>query len=403
VPIPSRSAARRVAVARLISLTGTEAAFTALLFVIFKRTGSSTWLAAALLLTIGMQGILSPFGGAIGDRFDRRRVMIASDLLGALCFIAMAFAGSPVALLGVAFASAVAETPFFPASSAAVPNLVAPSDLAWANGTIAFGSNLGYLAGPGLGGLLVAWLGARAVFVGNGLTFLVSALLVASVRGSFTGPRDEEEAEAHRGMRAGFVFVWRDPTLRTMFRSFALVALCVGSVLVAELPLTTSFHGGSIAFGLLATSFGAGAVVGSLMGKRLTPQTERPVMVAASFINGAAFASVVLMPALLPVFGAMVVAGAADGIVEVATEVIFQRRSPDLVRSRVIAALEAVFHGGLAVSFLFAGTLVDAFGPKAAYALAGAGCTVAAIILVPVLRERAGHAQTTPQEPEVLP
>jgi len=89
--------------------------------------------------------------------------------------------------------------------------------------------------------------------------------------------------------------------------------------------------------------------------------------------------------------------------VEVATEVIFQRRSPDLVRSRVIAALEAVFHGGLAVSFLFAGTLVDAFGPKAAYALAGAGCTVAAIILVPVLRERAGHARTAPQEPEVLP
>jgi uncharacterized membrane protein YhdT len=54
----------------------------------------------------------------------------------------------------------------------------------------------------------------------------------------------------------------------------------------------------------------------------------------------------------------------------------------------VIAALEAVFHIGLALSFLFAGWLVDAFGPKAAYGLAGAGCTVAAIMLLPVLRER---------------
>ena len=84
----------------------------------------------------------------------------------------------------------------------------------------------------------------------------------------------------------------------------------------------------------------------------------------------------------------MVVAGASDGLVEVAVEVIFQRRSPDVVRSRVIAALEAVFHGGLAVSFFFAGSLIDAVGPKAAYVLAGAGCTLAAILLVPVLRAR---------------
>jgi hypothetical protein len=70
----------------------------------------------------------------------------------------------------------------------------------------------------------------------------------------------------------------------------------------------------------------------------------------------------------------------------VAIEVIFQRRSPDYVRGRVVAALEAVFHGGLALSFLFAGTLIDALGPKAAYALAGAGSAAAAIILVPVLR-----------------
>jgi MFS family permease len=384
VPVPSRSAARRIAVAKLISLTGSQAAITALLFTLFQRTGSSRWIASALLLTLGVQGVLSPVAGALGDRFDRRRVMIASDLLGAACFAAMALAGSPASLLALAFAAAVVETPFFPSASAAVPNLVPKSDLAWANGTIAFGSNVGYLVGPALGGVLVALIGAPAVFVANAATFLASAALVATVRGSFSGERGDAE-ETYRGVRAGFVFVWRDPVLRTMIVAFAVFALCVGSVLVAELPLSSSFHAGSVGYGLLASSFGIGALVGSLLGKRLTPDTDRPVMVAGSFVTAAGFGSVALMPAFPPVLGAMVVSGASDGLVEVAVDVLFQRRSPDRVRSRVVAVLEAVFHSGLAVSFLFAGALVDAFGSKAAYVLAGSGCALAAMLLLPVL------------------
>ena len=385
--IPSRTAARRIAAARLISLTGSQAAFTALLFALYKRTGSSTWIAAALLLTVGAEGAFSPLAGLLGDRFDRRRLMIASDLLGAGCFAGMAFLGSPLPLLGLAFAAALVESPFFPAAGAAVPNLVAEADLAWANGTIAFGSNVGYLAGPALGGAMVAWLGAPTVFVLNGVSFLVSAALVATVRGSFSAPRDAEPPHHHRGARAGFAFVFHDPVLRTMIVAFAVFAISLGSVLVAELPLSTAFGAGALGYGLLSTCYGTGALAGSLAGKRLTVQTERQVMVWASFVTAAGFGSVVFMPAIGPVFAAMVLAGASDGIVDVAVEVIFQRRSPDHVRSRVIASLEAVWHGGLALSFLFAGTLIDALGPKAAYALAGAGSALASVMLLPVLRE----------------
>lgn len=103
---PSRSAARRVALARLISLTGTEAAFTALLFVLFDRTGSSRWVSLALLLTFGTRGHLTPLGGSLGYRFDRRRVLIVSELLGAVCFTVLAFARTPAPLLALAQRSA---------------------------------------------------------------------------------------------------------------------------------------------------------------------------------------------------------------------------------------------------------------------------------------------------------
>src|SRR5213592_2319148 len=156
---PSRSAARRIATARLISLMGSQAAITALLFEVYRRTGSSRWIAGTLLVSFATLGVLTPLAGSLGDRFNRRRVMIASDLLGAACFGGLAFARSPLSLLTLAFLASATESPFFPAVSAAVPNLVATEDLAWANGTISMGVSIGYLAGPALGGLLVALVG----------------------------------------------------------------------------------------------------------------------------------------------------------------------------------------------------------------------------------------------------
>jgi MFS family permease len=384
VATPSRAAARRISLARLISLTGTEAAFTALLFVLFDRTGSSRWISAALLLTFGARGVLTPVAGALGDRFDRRRVMIASDLLGAACFASLALTDSPAALLALAFLAAVAETPFFPAASASVPNLVTAPDLAWANSTIAFGANGGYLAGPAIGGILVTALGASAVFLLNAASFVLSAGLVATVRGSFRVDHDEDEA--HRGLRAGFRFLLSEPTLRTLTMAFAVFAVAVGGVLVAELPLAESFHAGAFGFGLIATCFGAGALAGSLAGRLLNEANERKVLVVASFVTALAFGAVAGAPAFVFVLVAMLVAGASDGLVDVGVELMLQRLSPDAVRSRVIAALEAIFLLGLTLAFVFAGPLIDAWGPRAAYALAGAGLVVTALMLVPLLR-----------------
>jgi MFS family permease len=387
VTVPSRAAARRIAVARMISLAGTEAAFTALLYVLFARTGSSRWVSLALLVTFGTRGLLTPLGGTLGDRFDRRHLMIGSELLGAACFAALAFAHTPGLLLVLAFLASLAETPFYPAASAAVPNLVPPGDLAWANSTIAFGSNVGYLAGPALGGVLVASLGAPMVFAFNAVTFVVSAALVASVAGSFSSQRTDEET--YRGVRAGIRFMVSQPMLRTMTVAFAVFAVAVGSVLAAEVPLAVSFGTGSIGYGLIATTFGVGALAGSLAGRVLTESNERRLLVTCSFVTAAGLGAVALAPAFWVVLVAMLVSGGSDGLVDVAVEVIYQRLSPDAVRSRVLAGLETVFQLGLAVSFLFSGTLIDGLGPRAAYALAGVGCAVAAFMLVPLLSSRA--------------
>lgn len=197
-----RTAVRRLAAARLISITGGAAAYMALNFSIYERTGSATWVAAALFLTFGTVGFTSPFAGLLGDRFDRRRVMIVSELLGAAAFGVMALVSSPALLLAVAFCSALAEAPFFSASTAAIPNLVEEKDLGWANGLVALGRNAGVVVGPIIGGLLVVSVGAGAVFAMNAVTFVVSAAMIATVSGRFNG--DRAGAEEFKGLRAGF-------------------------------------------------------------------------------------------------------------------------------------------------------------------------------------------------------
>ena len=103
-----RSNVRRLAIGRLISVTGGAAAYTALMFTVWNETHSATWQSVALLLTFGVVGILSPLTGHLGDRFDRRKVMMISEAIAAAVFFAMAFVDSPEAIL-IALAFAVGD------------------------------------------------------------------------------------------------------------------------------------------------------------------------------------------------------------------------------------------------------------------------------------------------------
>ena len=160
--MPPRTAVRRLALGRLISVTGGAAAYTALNFTVWDRTHSPGMQALSLMLTFGVAGILGPFAGALGDRFDRRKVMIASEALASCFFIGMVFADAPLLLIVLAFGSAISELPFFSASRAAIPNLVEhEEDITWANSLITVGVHAGIAVGPLLGGLIVASGGAR--------------------------------------------------------------------------------------------------------------------------------------------------------------------------------------------------------------------------------------------------
>lgn len=381
----SRTAVRRLFVSRVISITGGTAAFVALNVSIWERTGSTAWLAAALLLTFGVEGLAAPLAGALGDRFDRRKLMILSDLTAAGVFVAMALVDSPGVLLPLAFLSAIAEAPFYTASSAAIPNLVEEKDLTWANGMVSVGRNIGIVLGPMVGGLLVSAIGAGAVFGVNAVSFVISALFVASVHRPFSGARDEGQGE-HQGVRAGFRYLWGDRILRALMFAWLIMVLGLGMSMVADLPMVEDvFHQRSFGYGIIVAFWGAGTVVGSLLSRKLRAETEPRGLVGGLIVLGVTAVVAGLSPWFALLCGTMVVMGLGDAIASVANQGIMQRRTPDAVRSRVAGAMEAFIHGGLALSYLVGGPLVHALGPRGVYILGGVLALVGAAVSGPTL------------------
>ena len=385
-----RSNIRRLALGRLISVTGGAAAYTALLYTVWHRTHSATWQSGTLLLTFGVVGIVGPVTGHFGDRFDRRLVMILGEAVAAVFFFAMAFVDRPAALVALAFASAIAESSFWAASVAAIPALAeSEDDIARANSLIAIGRNAGIMVGPVIGGVLVALLGASWVFALNGVTFVASVGLTISVRGHFREASiSDEERDEHRGMAAGVRFVWREHVLRRITLAWLVFLVGAGMGMVADAPLAEVFHAHAFGFGLLIAFWGGGSVLGSLLGRRLTSRTEPLWLVlgAAGIVLG--HLGVGLAPLFAIVLASSLLMGTGDGLTMVAEQGILQRRTPDAVRSRVMAAYDAVMSLGLAVAYIFAGPVLNALGAQHVYLLGGVAAAVTTLVLLPILRLR---------------
>jgi MFS family permease len=397
-----RSNVRRLAVGRLISVTGGAAAYTALNYTIWERTHSPYMQAVSLLLTFGVAGLIGPFTGALGDRFNRRTVMIWSEVISAAFFAAMVFAEDPGLLIALAFGSAIAELPFFSASRAAIPNLIeSEDDLSWANSLVTMGVHAGIAVGPVIGGALVAVLApgdtpsgdqlhaaASVVFGLNAISFLVSLAITLTVRGRFQEERSAEAEEEHAGLSAGATYLLREPVLRRMAFAWLVFVLGMGMGMVADAPLAESFGTGGWGFGLLIACWGTGSVLGTMFGRWMNARTE-PVWMVFGAAGVAVSAFGVGLFGLFPlVLLSLLVMGTADGISIVAENGIIQRRTPDAVRSRTMAALEAVLSLGLAAAYLAAGPVLRVVEAQSVYVIAGFFAVAATLVLLPLVRLR---------------
>jgi MFS family permease len=362
--------ARRLALSRLVSLSGGSAAYIALVAAIYGETGSALWVSAAIFSSVVASAASAPFAGWIGDRFDRRGVLIGADVAAAAVSLAMAataeHALALVVLLGV---SSVAQSPFEPASAAALPNLVPRPDVPRANALVASTSSAGYLLGPLLGGGLLG-LGASpaTVFAVDAGTFVFSAVLVAAIRRPFGRGSTEE----YPGALAGLRLIVGEPALRVPVLAGMVSLVGIGIVDVASYPLSLDLGGGAAGYGAMTALLGGGGLLGAALAGRALRAEPARVLVAAFATGAVGLALAGAAPVLAISLAGMALAGAGRGLGDVAAITLIQARATDAVRSRVFAAQDGAAHAAFSVSAFTGGLLVELAGARGAFAVAAA-------------------------------
>jgi MFS family permease len=382
----SNSAVLRLAASQGLAYAGRGAAMTALIWELYQTSHSSWLVSAAMLGVFGVSTAVSPWAGHVGDRHDRRAVVVISALLAAFGFLGCAVLADlhlTVALVAAMIAAASTQGALSAAVTGAVPNLVSEEELTGANSMTGAFKSAGFMLGPGIGGALLAVISAPGVFAFGGILLLISAGLVVGLRGNVSENR--HAAHAIGGRLDGYKHLWEDRWLRLLTIAWALVMFGIGPVIVAEVVLAHHFHVGSTGYGLIAVFWDGGGVVGALAGRKLPRRLEHAAVAGGCLAIGLGFSVVGLTPVFWPVLLGMLIAGLFDAFGVVAAQNLIARRTPDRIRSRVSAALDAVVLGAMAASFGLSAPLVELLGPQGVYLAAAVLCAVATALLVPTL------------------
>jgi MFS family permease len=375
----TRSAVRRLATSRFISMAGTDATGVAIGFVLYEQTHSAQWLSMSLLATVGTGAVLSPLGGRAGDLLDRRKLMIGAELVAAAIFVTLALVHTPVALLALGILASAIGTVFGPASGAAIAHVAGEQHLTWANSIIATGSNIGKTAGRLGAGALIAAIGTSSVFVLDATTFLISALLIASVRLPFSAARRIQrdaganaQAEPEPVGGGGLRFMLSHPTLKMVTASACISTFATAFTMTAEVPLVFELGVGALGLGALTACWGAGMVFGSWYGGRVLHRgNEATGVLVGRLAMAGGVGLVAAAPSLSPMLVCYLLGGAGGGFMGVAAQSLIMRNAPDHMRARTLAAMEACRNVAFGLGVVGAGALVGLAGARPVYGAVG--------------------------------
>jgi MFS family permease len=377
-----------------ISLVGDTAFLTALGWKTFTIAGSNK---LGLVLAAQGAGLLATLliGGALADRYDRRSMMIVSDLwrfvaVGALA--ALDFSGQLdfASLIVLATLMGLGDGFFYPAVGGIIPLVVDAAHLPSANSLMGVARWSSLVIGPSLAAFLYHGAGSAWVFTIDALTFVLSATLMLLAR---PRPVDKSSGEGTWSeIREGTRYVARIPWLWVTITLFAVVLMLQFAPQQVLLPklVKEHFDRGVGAYGLLTTMLGVGTVAGTLLFGHLQPRRRRGVLTYWVFVvNSLAIAGVALSPwyELAALFA--VARGLCIGFGVAVWETMLQELVPEHLLARVVSLDFFGSFGLMPVGLAIWGAIANVAPPGpmiAAGALISAGM-IAAVLTRPWLRE----------------
>ncbi|MFS0757081.1 MFS transporter [Noviherbaspirillum sp. 1P10PC] len=357
---------------------------------------SATAVGIVMSLQFGPSLLLLPLTGYVADRYDRRKVLLATQCAMGLLALGLGL----LTLLGVAqlwqvylFAFLLGCVSAFdaPARQTFVSELVGEEHLTNAVALNSTSFNAARMIGPAVAGLLIASIGTGWVFVINALSYVavlgsLAMLRVAELHWRGRAPR------ADGGLLAGLRYVWNRPDLKTvLFMLFLLGTFGLNFPIFISTMAVNAYHAGAGHYGVLSSAMAVGSVAGALFtASRAQPHIARLVNSSALFGLGCALAA--LMPSF-QTFGAMLVlVGISAQTFTTSTNSVVQLSTEPAMRGRVMAILLAILMGATPLGAPAVGWVADTFGPRWALGV-GAASGIASAIVGLLYRRRARAAR----------
>jgi predicted MFS family arabinose efflux permease len=362
----------------------------ALLAFVYERTRSATWLALTTAARVIPIVVLGPIGGVLADRFNRRRLIVASDLSRAVAMIALAVvaaSGMPVVLAAVlAAVSTAAGVVQPPCVAACTPRFVGPDELQRANAARAAIGQGSIVAGPALGAVLLGLSSPAVAIALNAASFLASAAAVTAIGSSaaFVPMREDgEPLRLGRELREGAQALREAPAAVRLVAADVLCSATYGLLTVTLVLVSMRVGTGTGGYGLLLGMFGIGGVVGAVVaGKLDAPEMWRRMLLVALGLVAVAVAALGLVHSLVAAIVVSMAGGGGMIVAEVLSETALGRMLDDGVLARAYGLALPASLSGIVIGSLIAGPLVATVGVTDTFLVAGLGLALAGGLLL---------------------
>src|SRR5881409_529465 len=352
-----------------------------------RLTGSSRSVALIMVARFLPSVLIGPLSGVVADRFSRRTIMITADLLRAAVVLGFLFVRHPdqMWLVYVLTVLQLAFSAFFePAKTAAIPSIVSDRELLAANAIASVTWSVMLTLGAAIGGFVAGWFGTNAAFVLDSLSFVASALLIASVHFPKRPVREKAKLTVGKALGIsdtieGVRYVKHRP--RVFAYLMVKTSWGVGGGIMTLLavfgervfPVAGKTATG---IGVLFTARGIGTAIGPIMARRWSGETRQQMQTSigiAFLIGGAFYVAFAVSKSFLLALLFLLIAHTGGSILWVFSTVLLQRAVEDQFRGRVFAAEMALVTLTMAASNYIVGELMDRFGYSPRLVTVGVG------------------------------
>ncbi|PNS00528.1 MFS transporter [Petrotoga miotherma DSM 10691] len=368
---------------RLVSLIGTGVQMIALPLYILDLTGSGTLMGTFSLLSMLPGLIFSPIAGVLGDRMNRKKIMVNMDYLRGIIILFMAYSAYQ-GWMNIAFIFtaqvfiSILDSIFGGSTEAMFPDLVPIDFLTKANSVNSSINSVSRIIGPILGGIIYGFGGIKVVFLINGISFVISAIseMFITYVPHFEGKQKISFKSMFSDIKEGVIFIKGRKGLKELLLFVMIVNFLLAPILTIVLPYVLRQEIGftSEQYGITQSSFTVGILIGSILIGTIFSKNNPKKSVTLGLtveaimlfiISGLFFPNIVTKfggaswTLLIILYINLMLIGVSNAFINIPIDTNMQKMTPTKVRSRVFTVVGLIAQGAVPVGAQIYGILLD--------------------------------------------